>query len=229
MVAQLRKKEPRILDVPQILRQQIVETGEVSPDGVILRFKALNRRVEMGLVKRVADFMADWIRQRISSEELVPERSIVCVVESSGNMLAGFVGERLNLPVVIFKKGKSKTMFGEILYEKVHAVTRQNPTTICVERKDIKGKQVIAIDDFAGSGETLEALEKMAVKAGGKLVAIAVAVSKPSQGSKEIMSKIPSLSVVTIEKMTPATETEPAKIKFVGIPEQILAKKWGEG
>lgn len=36
-------------------------------------------------------------------------------------------------------------------------------------------------------------------------------------------------NVVTIEKMTPATATKPAKIKFAGMPEQQLKRKWGEG
>lgn len=219
-------KQPNL---PQKLRERIVRTGEVSPDGAILRFKELNRKVDVGLLKETADFMTSWISQQIPPSELAPEKTTVVVVESSGNMLAGFVAERLNLPVVIIKKGKPATMFGEILGEEIHSFTRQTPTIISVEERDIADKKLVVIDDFAATGDTLKAVERMAEQANSEIVAIAVAVSKPDQGSREILNRILSLSVVTIEEMTPATAAEPARIKFVGMPEQTLVRRWGEG
>lgn len=211
----------------EALQNAIINHGEISPDGAILRLKDLNRTVDMELIRLISDHMVSWLRG--SLKEIDREKTVVAVVESSGNILAGLVGERLNLPVVIIKKGKPKTLFGRTLSKEIHSFTRRQPTRISVEKKDIEGKGVIIIDDFAATGETLEAVEEMAKRAHSKILAICVAVSKPGQGSAEILKKIPSLSAVTIEEMEPAKDNLPAMIKFAGMPFQKLERRWGEG
>lgn len=215
------------METPEKLKRKIIETGEVSPDGAILRVKALNRNVDMGLIREIADYMVVKIRQ--SLEIIDSQDTIVCVVESSGNMLAGFVGERLGINVVIIKKGKPKTVFGKTLTKKIHSFTRGTPTTICVEEEDIRGKNIILVDDFAATGETLKAVKEMADEAGADISFITVAVSKPRQGSERILKGIPSLSVVTIEEMEPEKNGQLARIKFQGENWQELKCRWGNG
>lgn len=214
-------------NAPEALQNAIINHGEISPDGAILRLKDLNRTVDMELIRLISDQMVSWLRG--SLKEIDREKTVVAVVESSGNILAGLVGERLDLPVVIIKKGQPKTLFGRILSEEIHSFTRRQPTRISVERKDIKEKKVIIIDDFAATGETLEAVEKMAKGAEARILAICVAISKPGQGSKEVLGKTRSLSIVTIEEMGSARDGSPAMIKFAGMPPQQLKRHWGEG
>jgi len=226
-ILQLDNNETKLLlDANKALTTVIIEYGEISPDGAILRLKPLNRTVDTILIDLLGQAMAGWARKTLV--DLARDNTMIAVVESSGNMLAYAVGKELSLPVVVIKKGKPATMFGEIVSEEIHSFTRKAPTVISVETKDITGKNLILVDDFAATGETLEAVEKMAQRAGGQIAAIAVAISKPAQGSQEVMGRIPSLSIVTIESMTPASGTEPARIKFAGRPEQTLVKKWGE-
>ncbi len=215
--------------VPQMLRERIIQEGEISPDGAVLRLKPLNRVVDVHLISRMADYMADWVKREVPVLKLEADKARVMVVESSGNMLAGSLGERLALSVVVVKKGRPGTMFGPVLTEEIHSFTRQQPTTIAVERRDIAGMNLVGVDDFAASGDTLEAVEKMAKRAGGELIAILVGIAKPSQGSGEIMSRIRSLAVVEIESMRAGTAAEPARIKFRDLPEQSLVRRWGDG
>lgn len=214
------------IDAPSKIKEAIINSGEISPDGAILRLKALNRNVDMGLIRDIADYMVVKIKESLGIID--PQNTIVCVVESSGNMLAGFVGERLGLNVVIIKKGQPKTVFGKTLTRNIHSFTRGVPTTICVEAEDIKGKNIILVDDFAATGETLKAVKEMAEEVGASISFIAVAVSKPKQGSEKILKGIPSLSVVTIEEMEQEKDSQPAKIKFQGENWRELKSRWGD-
>lgn len=214
-------------ELPVLLRQRIIETGEISSDGAILRFKEFNRDGLIDLIVKTAEYMADWIRLKFP--DINQEDFKVVVVDSSGRDLAAFVAWQLGIARTVIKKDRPTTMFGDVLEEEIHSFTRKRPVKLAVEEKDIHGKRLIAVDDFAASGDTLEAVERMAQRATGELAAIVVGISKPGQGSGEIMRRIPSLAVVEIETMTAATATEPAKIRFVGQPEQVLQRRWGDG
>ena len=48
------KMKKELAAVPGILRERIIQEGEISPDGEILRFKPLNRTVDVKLIGRVS-------------------------------------------------------------------------------------------------------------------------------------------------------------------------------
>ncbi len=210
----------------EMLVNTILDQGEISPDGAILRLKPLNRTVDTRLIDTLGQAMAAWVKKTVP--DITGDHTKVAVVESSGNMLAYAVGKELFLPVVVIKKGRPITMSGDVLSEEIHSFTRKTPTIISVEERDIAGQRLIVVDDFAATAETIIAAEKMSKKAGGYVQAICVAIAKPNQGSAEILERIPSFPVVTIEEMEPAKDNQPATIQIKGLPPRPLKRNWGE-
>lgn len=106
--------------------------------------------------------------------------------------LAYELSRRMKIPYVVARKIKKPYMVGS-LGHKVVSITTGKPQTIWLDGKDkkiLKGKKVILVDDVVSTGSTLKGLRNLMRKAGAKVVAQAAVFT---EGDPEKWKKIISL------------------------------------
>lgn len=209
----------------EMLITTIVENGEVSPNGLALRVEPLNRVIEPGLIELVDRSMASWVRTTVNDIDKRTTR--VGVVGGSGDALAVRVAVELGLVSVVFTEGRLDTMFGPVLSRIISSPRRRKPTTISVETMELRGREIIMVDDFIRGGTTIKTANQMVEEAGGQVVAVCAAVARSSARSLSFLQRCPFLAVVEIEEIIPHRGDEPAQVKFAGmLGYQTLNRRW---
>lgn len=204
---------------------RVVKEGMVSEDGEILTFEALNLNVDPRLIENIGD----WWAGELVMKGVLKEEVLIVAVESSADMLAlGLAGalrkEGVEVKnVVRVRKERPRTLRGELVSREIQSRTRLKPVVITTAKRYLEGR-IIFVDDFLATAETLGATNAMVQEAGGEIVAACVVFDKPSQ-HLEPLPEIPFISIARIEGMTPVINGNPAKIKFVGMPEMELERK----
>ena len=78
----------------------------------------------------------------------------------------------MKIPYVVVRKTLKLYMLNS-LGEEVLSITTGKPQTLWLDGKDrklIKGKKIVVIDDVVSTGSTLEAIRKLMKKAGAKII-----------------------------------------------------------
>lgn len=207
------------------LKRRIVDEGIISPDGGTLWIEPLNRRTDPGFVDQVSKAARDWVEgSRIITDRA---RTEVAAVEGSGGPLAVLIGQELDLPTLIFKNHEDKVVFGERVSQKLDSKDEKQ-LSIYANKEHLKGQSVMAVDDFARRGTTIDAIGKITEKAGGNLIGIFAAVKVPSLTQAEILHKVPSFYLVEIKEMIAGHGKTPAAVRFDKENLQALRRKWKE-
>lgn len=206
--------------LPDVLMARVAKEGMVSEDGEILTFEALNLNVDHRLVREISHW---WLQELRGKQILDNGPFSIVAVESSADMLAFRLAESLEeegigmIRIVRVRKGRPRTLRGELVTREIHSRTRLKPVEITTAKRFLVGRAIF-VDDFLATGETLEAASAMIEETGGRGVAACVVFDKPSQHLGRL-PEIPFISIAQIEGMTPAANGNPAKIKFVDMPE----------
>ena len=112
--------------------------------------------------------------------EKLPEVDILLTAEAKGIILTYEMSRLLGKEFVVARKTK-KPYMQNVLEAVVYSITTQKKQTLYLDGCDvekIKGKRVAIIDDVIATGESLNALEKLAEEAGAKVVARAAVLAE---------------------------------------------------
>ncbi|MFH0863495.1 MAG: phosphoribosyltransferase [Candidatus Gottesmanbacteria bacterium] len=212
----------------EFLRMAIIDNGEVSPNGLILRLKDINRVVDSELLQAVSQPITKWLKNILGNINY--DKTRLAVVEGSGDYLAAHIGNTMRLKIITFKKGgPSETMFGQIITGQIESPNRiHGPQIISAEAKDLQ-KNVIIIDDFIRGGRTVNKAAQMVTDAGGRVIAVCAAIARSQARESGILKTCFFLPIIEIDDMIPGTSTEKAKIKFAGETSyRELQRSWGQ-
>jgi adenine phosphoribosyltransferase len=137
---------------------------EVAPG---VRIAVFNMLGDTYVVKAAAAALAERLRD-IRADVLVTAeaKSIPLIYEMSALM---------GLPYVVLRK-TYKSYMGEAISAETVSITTGAPQTLFLDEKDrnlIRGKSVIVVDDVISTGSTLNGMEKLVLKAEGKVAQIA--------------------------------------------------------
>ena len=148
---------------------------QIAPDLAIASFVILG---DCELVTAAAPLLA----------ERLPEIDYIVTAEAKGIPLANEVSRLLGLPYYIVARKSIKPYMQTPLTDEVNSITTQKTQSLCLDGKDalaIRGRRVALLDDVISTGASLEAVERLVEKAGGKIVARAAILAEGDAAKRD--------------------------------------------
>ena len=160
--------------VVKLLQDRIAKDGKVLPGNIIKVDGFLNHRVDVSLMKELAEEF-----YRIFSEA---KPTLIMTVEASGIALATVAAERFGIPLLFAKKAKSDNIEGGLYKSEIFSYTYKKTVNLIVSAEWINtSDRVLVIDDFLANGEALRGVIDIAHQAGAEVVGVGIAVEKGFQ------------------------------------------------
>ena len=175
------------------LEEKILKEGKVLPGNILKVGSFLNQMLDVPFIMSMGEEIA-----RLFEGFGVNK---ILTIESSGISIAFAAATKMNVPVVVAKKGKSKNVDGDIYSAEIYSFTHQKTYDVVVS-KDYIGQddKVLVVDDFLAGGNALNGVIKILEEAGAALVGCAVAIEKGFQGGgdklREKGIKVEALALV---------------------------------
>ena len=177
----------------KLLQDRIQRDGKVLPGNIIKVDGFLNHRVDVSLLKKLADEFYN-----VFADE---KPTLIMTVEASGIALAAITADRFGLPMLFAKKAKSDNIEGGLYKSEIFSYTYKKAVNLIVSTEWLnKDERVLVIDDFLANGEALRGVIDIVHQAGAELVGVGVAVEKGFQpGGKKLREagyKLHSLAII---------------------------------
>jgi xanthine phosphoribosyltransferase len=182
----------------QALKNRILTEGQNLGGGILKIDSLLNHQIYPELMMDMGREMA-----RLFAGVQIDR---ILTAEISGIAPALTTGLVLNVPVVYARKIKPITMAGPIFLETAPSHTKGGEVNLLVSAEFLHpGENVLIIDDFLASGQTLLALTRMVKSARSNLVGVGVVVEKSFEGGRAVMEQtwpgVPVHALATITSM----------------------------
>ena len=157
-----------------LLQERIVKEGKVLPGNIIKVDGFLNHRVDVNLLKEIADEFYEIFADT--------KPTLIMTVEASGIALATATAERFGLPMLFAKKAKSDNIEGGLYKSEIFSYTYKKTVNLIVSTEWLSSDdRVLVIDDFLANGEALRGVIDIVHQSGAELVGVGVAVEKGFQ------------------------------------------------
>lgn len=165
------------------LKKRILAEGQNLGNGILKIDSLLNHQIYPDLMMEMGHEMAELFAG-------VPVDRIL-TAEISGIAPALMTGLVLKVPVVYARKLKPITMAGPVFLETAPSHTKGGEVNLLVSAEFLHpNENVLVIDDFLASGQTLLALARMVKSAKSRLVGVGVVVEKTFEGGRDVMAKV---------------------------------------
>lgn len=113
--------------------------------------------------------------------EKLPEADVLITAEAKGIPLIFEMSRLLNMRRYVVARKSVKPYMDSPLIDEVFSITTQKKQVLCLDENDaeaIRGKRVAIIDDVISTGESVQAVERLVLKAGGTIVAKAAILAE---------------------------------------------------
>lgn len=187
----------------QALIERIRSEGKNLGGGILKVDSIINHQLDPPLMEGMGKAFA----RRFSNVAI----DRILTAEISGIAPALMTGIELSVPVVYARKKKPITMAGPVFLETAPSHTKGGETLLLVAAEFLHaGENVLIIDDFLATGQTLLALARIVASANANLVGVGVVVEKTFEGGRERMLEkhdVPIQALATITSMEGETIT----------------------
>lgn len=112
---------------------------------------------------------------------------VLVSAEAKSIPLAHVLAIETDKPYIILRKVYRKYM-GDTIQAETISITTGGPQSLYLDEKDramLENKQVVLVDDVISTGSTLQGMQQVVEKAGGKVVAEAAILTEGEQGRWE--------------------------------------------
>ncbi|QAY65330.1 xanthine phosphoribosyltransferase [Paenibacillus protaetiae] len=163
-----------------ILKQKIIEHGDVLSNDVLRLDALINHQVDPKLVMEMGKEFA-----RIFAGEQITK---VITIESSGIPAAFATALQLEVPMVFARRKKTLIADPDAYCERVPSFTKGIVTDIMVSKEYLSpNDRLLFIDDIIANGDAARGLVKIIERSGAHLVGLGVVVEKTFQsGGKSL-------------------------------------------
>lgn len=159
----------------ELLKQRILQDGQVRQGGILKVDSFLNHRMDIPLLRAIGQEFAN----RFAGEQV----DTILTIEASGIGVAAITSLYFQeVPVVFAKKTQSKNLDGALYTAPVHSYTKGVDYTIQVAQQYLKkGDRVLILDDFLANGQALQGLLSIVEQAGAVAVGCGIVIEKGFQ------------------------------------------------
>ncbi|MFO7322741.1 MAG: xanthine phosphoribosyltransferase [Chloroflexota bacterium] len=190
----------------QALKDRIRAEGRNLGNGILKIDSLLNHQL-------YPELMLEMGRELARRFANVPVDRIL-TVEISGIAPAVMTGLALGVPVVYARKVKPITMSGPVFLETAPSHTKGGEVNLLVSAEFLPpGQQVLIVDDFLASGQTLMALARMVRSAESNVAGVGVVVEKSFEGGRKLLQER-GFAHVQIEALATIVNMDDGQIIF---------------
>ena len=142
---------------------------------------------------------------KASAKELIkkiPEHDIMITAESKGIPLIYEMAAQMGSPTYLLARKSQKLYMRDTISIEVKSITTTNVQRLyldTLEAEKIEGKRVLIIDDVISTGESIDALEKLVVKAGGTVVGKAAILAEGDAKNIPNLTYLEYLPLFTVD------------------------------
>ena len=185
------------------LKQRILTEGQNLGGGILKVDGFVNHQVDPELMEACGQELAKRFKHVGATK--------VLTAEISGIAPALTTAHHLGLPVVYARKSKPITMPDQVFLTLTPSHTKGRTVELIVSPEYLSGgEQVLIIDDFLASGQTIMGLVRLAQTAGAEIVGIGALIEKRFEGGRDILSHLN----VPIEALAVIADMSDGKIVF---------------
>jgi len=105
--------------------------------------------------------------------KIAPAHDIIITAEAKGIPLIHEMARQNKETTYVVARKVAKLYMKEVFEVEVNSITTAKKQTLCIDSVEadlMKGKDVLIVDDVISTGESLRAVEKLVIKAGGNIV-----------------------------------------------------------
>ncbi len=165
------------------LIQRIIADGQNLGGGILKVDGFINHQVDPALMEACGLELAKLFKHVGATK--------VLTAEISGIAPALTTAHHLGLPVVYARKSKPITMPDQVFLTLTPSHTKGRTVELIVSPEYLSGgEQVLIIDDFLASGQTIMGLVRLAHAAGAEIVGIGALIEKRFEGGRDILSHL---------------------------------------
>jgi xanthine phosphoribosyltransferase len=183
------------------LNERIRKEGKNLGRGILKVDSFMNHQVDPMLMLAVGQAMAARFYSRGATK--------VLTAEISGIAPALTTALALQIPVLYARKSKPVTMHPNTITASAPSHTKGKTVQLMISPEFLgPGDRVLIIDDFLASGQTINALVKLAQMAGATIVGIGAVIEKAFENGREELADLN----VPIEALAVVTSMDDGKI-----------------
>lgn len=178
------------------LKERIRKEGKNLGNGILKVDGFVNHQVDPALMDACGREFAHLFRSLGATK--------VLTAEISGIAPAFATALHLGLPVVYARKHKPITMPDQVLLTLAPSHTKGRTVELIVSPEFLAGgENVLIVDDFLASGQTILGLVRLAEAAGARVVGVGVLIEKTFEGGREVLEplRVPVEALVRITAM----------------------------
>jgi adenine phosphoribosyltransferase len=105
--------------------------------------------------------------------KVAPAHDILITAEAKGIPLVYEMARQSSASTYVVARKIAKLYMKDVFAVELHSITTARKQTLCIDAAEaalMKGKDVLIVDDVISTGESLRAVEKLVIKAGGNIV-----------------------------------------------------------
>ena len=162
------------------LHKKILEEGRALGENVLKVDSFLNHAVDSKLMYEMGTYFKEYFKNKGITK--------IFTIESSGIAPTVMTALKMDLPMVILKKQKSKIVNGEVYQTTVHSFTKGSDYELTLSKKYInENDNILIIDDFLANGEAAQGAARLVEEAGAKVGGIGIVIEKSFQPGRKIL------------------------------------------
>jgi len=186
-----------------ILIKRILSDGQNLGGGILKVDGFINHQVDPALMEACGQELAKLFKNVGATK--------ILTAEISGIAPALTTAHHLDLPVVYARKSKPITMPDQVFLTLTPSHTKGRTVELIVSPEYLgSGEQVLIIDDFLASGQTIMGLVRLAQTAGAEIVGVGALVEKRFEGGRDVLAHLN----VPIEALAVVVDMSDGKIVF---------------
>ena len=177
----------------KLLKEKIVEEGEVKGSQILKVDRFLNHQLDVELLNAIGKAF----KERFKDERITK----ILTIEASGIAIAAIAAQYFNVPVVFAKKVPSQNLDAETYETNVYSFTKKKDYRIRVAKKFLHADDsILVLDDFMAQGRAAIGLSELVSLAGAELAGIGIVIEKGFQEGGKIIresgAKLESLAII---------------------------------